>query len=168
MKFREIELFRLDSEHVSGHSGIQRGFPVRRLPDRLECAAQPGHRVLHHFPRRGRTVIAPECGDYLVDTHHAIRAEQQNTEQGPLLQAANGHVGAVGEHFKRPQNVESHPYPLDSLRFRRKPFRRMCPMVHQIDPGPSVDRTSTSIYAIDGDPPAGIPRGKFAAADRPG
>ncbi|MFB7383581.1 hypothetical protein [Kitasatospora purpeofusca] len=134
MKFREIELFRLDSEHVSGHSGIQRGPAVRRLPDRLECTAQPGHRVLHHFPRRGRTVVAPECGDYLVDTHHAIRAEQENTEQGPLLQAANGHVDAVREHFERPQNVESHPYPLDSLRFQKMPFR-MCPMVHQVDPG---------------------------------
>ncbi|WP_344343955.1 hypothetical protein [Kitasatospora putterlickiae] len=132
MKFRQIELLRLDSEHVSGHSGIQYGLRVRRLPDRLECAAQPGHRVLHHFPGRGRTIIAPECGDYLVDTHHAIRAEQENTEQGPLLQAANGHVSAVGEHLKRPQNIESHPCPLDSRQFRTTPFR-MFPMVHQVN-----------------------------------
>ncbi|MER5353980.1 hypothetical protein ABT093_27045 [Kitasatospora sp. NPDC002551] len=111
MKFREIELCRVDFEQVTGHSGIQRDIPARPGRNRLECPAQPGHRVLHHFPGRGRTIVAPERRDYLVDSHHAIRAEQQNTQQRPLLKAAYGHLGAVGEHFKRPQNIESHPAP---------------------------------------------------------
>ena len=96
---REVELLRVDREHVSRRP---------RLEDlmRLEQLPEPGNVLLE----RGRSVLgrmaAPELLDQPIARDDATGVEQEQGEQTPLLEPAQPNLSPALEHLERPEDRE--------------------------------------------------------------
>ena len=92
----EVELIRLDVHPVPGRFGLE--------DLRSECLPKLRDEVLQRRDGGSRRLLTPERVDEPVDGHHAPGIEQQERENGALLQAAEQYGAGLLLHLQRSQD----------------------------------------------------------------
>ena len=92
---RQVQLPRLDVDHIAGRHGADRVAP--------EQIAQPHDVGADGVPRAGRWVVPPQPLDQLVEADDGVGAQQQGGQQGALLGGGHRHLAAVDHHPQRAQ-----------------------------------------------------------------
>ena len=101
-----VELLGGHREQVAAVDGPQHGRARVRIGERLQRLAQPRDRHLQRLGRVGGDVLVPERVGDLVRGHRAVRVEQQQRQQGPLLRAAERDGRVVMDDLHRAQQPE--------------------------------------------------------------
>ena len=103
----QIELIRVDLEHIAGR------FPHQRLS--ADQSAQLSHDVLERSPDRLRRLLAPHLVDDAVGRHDRADVEQQEREHCPLPLSAEGERPRLVHHLDWTEDPELEHLPVLAL-----------------------------------------------------